>query len=36
MPLEPVGRVGHKEGEMYAGYVPPGVSLLAPDACYDT
>lgn len=36
MPLELVGRVGDKEGEMHAGHVPPGVSLLALDACYDT
>lgn len=35
MPSELVGRVGDKKGEMYAGHVPPGVSLLALDACYD-
>lgn len=36
MPLELVRRVGDREGEMCAGHVPPGVSLSALDACYDT
>jgi len=36
MPCELVQRAGNKEGEMYAQHVPPGVSLLALDACYDT
>lgn len=36
MPFELVQRAGDKEGEMYAEHVPPGVSLLALDACYDT
>lgn len=35
MPLELVRRVADKEGEMYAEHVPPGVSLLALDVCYD-
>lgn len=36
MPFELVQRAGDKEGGMYAEHVPPGVSLLALDACYDT
>lgn len=36
MPSELVARVGDKEGEMHAGHIPPGVSLLALGACYDT
>lgn len=36
MPFELVQRAGNKEGETYAEHVPPGVSLLALDACCDT
>lgn len=36
MPFELVQREGNKEGKIYAEHIPPGVFLLALDACYDT